>query len=764
MSIKRLVLLILVILLFFVHAVQGAISPQERAALIALYNATNGDSWNNNSNWKNINPEPDGFSQIGTEGTWYGITVQNNQVTKIILLYNNLVGIIPSELGNLNGLDNLNLKNNQLSASIPGELGNLSNLENLYLNSNQLSSTIPGELGNLTTLKILYLNDNYLDGPIPTSLTNLNNLYATGLDIETNCLCATDASLISWLNTADPDWQTNQSQCTIFGITVTTPNGGENLTAGSTYYIIWTGPGNVCRVKIEYSTDNGSTWNTIINSTSNDGSYTWTVPYNPSTNCKVRISDAADPTTTDTSDSKFSIVPNATAPTVTTNDISSVTSTSASCGGNVISDGGAAVTGRGVCWSTSSNPTISNSKTANGTGTGAFTSNITGLTPNTIYYVRAYATNSNGTSYGAVKSFTTPSTSSTYTFHVQSSPDTGVNITVSPTDKNGNGNGTTNFTRIYSPGTIITLTAPISFNGNDFFKWTVDGNDYNDKTIQVTIDANRTAAAYYETPNPPEIGVSRTELNLGYIIGSSVQPQETFTVFNSGGGTLNWTVSSEFIDFIMNPTSGTNCGVVTLIVEAAGLPPGKFDGVIYVSAPLAHNSPMEIHVNLWVKPGAQSSPPFGDFSTPADGSIVRSSIPVTGWVLSDTGMESVKIYRQEGNSLIYIGDAIFVEGARPDIEAAFPGYPMNHKAGWGYMMLTNFLPNGGNGIYKIHAIATDREGRKTNLGSKTIFVDNANAVKPFGAIETPGQGGTASGSRFAAQLYPRRRFHHKCLC
>jgi hypothetical protein len=65
------------------------------------------------------------------------------------------------------------------------------------------------------------------------------------------------------------------------------------------------------------------------------------------------------------------------------------------------------------------------------------------------------------------------------------------------------------------------------------------------------------------------------------------------------------------------------------------------------------------------------------------------------------------------------------------------------------MMLTNFLPNGGNGTYKIHAIATDSEGYQTSLGSKTIICDNANAVKPFGAIDTPSQGGTASGSHYA---------------
>ncbi len=95
-------------------------------------------------------------------------------------------------------------------------------------------------------------------------------------------------------------------------------------------------------------------------------------------------------------------------PTVTTTAISGITPSSAKCGGNVTSDGNATITARGVCWNTSQNPTISDPKTEDETGTGSFTSSITGLTPNTLYYVRAYATNSKGTEYGGQKSFKTP--------------------------------------------------------------------------------------------------------------------------------------------------------------------------------------------------------------------------------------------------------------------------------------------------------------------------------------------------------------------
>jgi uncharacterized protein (TIGR02145 family) len=96
-----------------------------------------------------------------------------------------------------------------------------------------------------------------------------------------------------------------------------------------------------------------------------------------------------------------------TLPTVTTIPVTNITSTTAVSGGNVTDDGGATVTARGVCWSTNSNPTISDNFTIDGTGTGSFVSIITGLVPETDYYVRAYATNTIGTSYGSEFGFTT---------------------------------------------------------------------------------------------------------------------------------------------------------------------------------------------------------------------------------------------------------------------------------------------------------------------------------------------------------------------
>jgi len=95
-------------------------------------------------------------------------------------------------------------------------------------------------------------------------------------------------------------------------------------------------------------------------------------------------------------------------PVLTTADLSKLKSTSAISGGNIVSDNGSSVTSRGVCWSNSHYPTIADNKTLDGSGSGDFTSQISGLTVSTTYYVRAYATNENGTAYGNELSFTTP--------------------------------------------------------------------------------------------------------------------------------------------------------------------------------------------------------------------------------------------------------------------------------------------------------------------------------------------------------------------
>jgi uncharacterized protein (TIGR02145 family) len=94
-------------------------------------------------------------------------------------------------------------------------------------------------------------------------------------------------------------------------------------------------------------------------------------------------------------------------PVLTTTEVRSITQTTAISGGTITNDGGAIITGRGVCWNLDTIPNIENNLTINGSDTGSFSGNIIGLIANTTYYVRAYATNSTGTGYGTTVSFTT---------------------------------------------------------------------------------------------------------------------------------------------------------------------------------------------------------------------------------------------------------------------------------------------------------------------------------------------------------------------
>jgi hypothetical protein len=256
----------------------------------------------------------------------------------------------------------------------------------------------------------------------------------------------------------------------------------------------------------------------------------------------------------------------------------------------------------------------------------------------------------------------------------------------------------------------------------------------------------------FSTPTSA-LHLSRNEIYLGCDTAGNTSPPQTLQITNTGGGTLNWTATAATAPWlIISPDTGTGGATVTFSINPSGLTVGIISAPVTVSAYNADNSPQTVNIILNVFQHNLSSPAIGSFDTPETGSTVAGSIAVTGWAVDDIGVASVKIYRNavegEGNSLIYIGEATMVEGARPDVHAAYPDMPGSNSAGWGYMMLTNFLPNQGNGTFTLHAVVNDIEGNATTLGTKTIRCDNTNAVNPFGAIDTPAQGGTASGKKF----------------
>ncbi|HEX2905742.1 MAG TPA: leucine-rich repeat domain-containing protein [Phototrophicaceae bacterium] len=197
----------------------------ECQALIALYTSTNGSGWANHTNWETTT----------TPCSWYGVVCSSGHVTQLNLYTNQLSGRLPSELGSLTYLRYFRLYDNQLSGALPPQLGNLTSLQRIYLQFNQLSGTIPPELGNLSQLEVLNLSDNRLEGTIPPELGSLTNLRQLWLhdnqlsgeipatlvnltllddifnDLSSNCLTASDPTLLNFLASKAPNWANTQT-------------------------------------------------------------------------------------------------------------------------------------------------------------------------------------------------------------------------------------------------------------------------------------------------------------------------------------------------------------------------------------------------------------------------------------------------------------------------------------------------------------------------------------------------------------------------
>lgn len=256
----------------------------------------------------------------------------------------------------------------------------------------------------------------------------------------------------------------------------------------------------------------------------------------------------------------------------------------------------------------------------------------------------------------------------------------------------------------------------------------------------------------------PALTASHRSLTFGLTNNGAVatSPQELAITQFGGSTPVSWTASANAPWLQLSPSTTAGSGTVTVsVISVPSLPAaGSLTGQITLSAGAAWNTPVVITVTLEIIPTGGSGAPFGAFDTPVDGtSGVTGSTPVTGWALDDIEVVGVRVYRssvggEAANSLVFIGNAVMVDGARPDVEAAYPAMPRRSRAGWGYLMLTNALPGGGNGTFTLHAYADDAEGHTTFLGSRTLTCTNATATKPFGAIDTPGQGATASGASY----------------
>jgi photosystem II stability/assembly factor-like uncharacterized protein len=283
----------------------------------------------------------------------------------------------------------------------------------------------------------------------------------------------------------------------------------------------------------------------------------------------------------------------------------------------------------------------------------------------------------------------------------------------------------------------------------------------------------------FSTSNPPAMTLDRTALafaatSSGTALTAQTAPQ-TVRLTQGAGPALMWTATSDQPWLTVTPTSGSGSTVLAIAVKFDGTLPasGTVIGGITIALTGAANAVGPIGVALTVVSTTTAvSRPYGAFDTPAgDVTVLAGSIALTGWTLDNLGVARVELWRdlQPGETTspfastpgdprhgkVFLANATFVDGARPDVEAVNPNTPSAYRAGWGYLMLTRGLWNQGNGTYTLHAFAFDQEGNLGTIGSKTVIVSNDTATKPFGSIDTPAIGGNASGPNFGWALTPK---------
>jgi hypothetical protein len=289
--------------------------------------------------------------------------------------------------------------------------------------------------------------------------------------------------------------------------------------------------------------------------------------------------------------------------------------------------------------------------------------------------------------------------------------------------------------------------------------------------------ATTNAATLTVSTGPPAMALDKTSLVFAAVsTGAAFTSQtsaQTVRLTQSGPGTVTWTATSSAPWLVVSPTSGSGPATLTISTQfASGLLDSQ-TGSITLALTGALNAVGPINVRLTtVAATAPASPPFGVIDTPiGDATVLAGSIAVTGWTLDNIGVKRVELWRDllgsettppfvstpsdPRNGKVFIANATFVDGARPDVEALNPTMPLASRAGWGYLLLTWGLANQGNGTYTLYAYAFDEENNLGTIGTKTIIVSNNTATKPFGSIDTPAIGGDASGPNFGWGLTPK---------
>lgn len=396
-------------------------------------------------------------------------------------------------------------------------------------------------------------------------------------------------------------------------------------------------------------------------------------------------------------------------PTLTTSAVSNITASTAKCGGEITDNGGFNVTTRGVCWNTTGNPTTSDNKKASGSGNGTFTCDITNLSPGVTYHIRAYATNSKGTSYGEEKTFTTSNgsvsmtlsaatniTATSASFNVNITNDGGASITArgicwstsqSPTVSgshaaSGTGTGsfsasatslspaTTYYVRAYATNAAGTsYSSQISFTTNSGMPQVTTGSVSNVTATTAVCSGNVTSDGGF------------TVTKKGFCWGTAQYPTISGTHSNEGSGT------GSFNGSLTNLSVGTTFYVRAYATNSTGTAYGE-------------------QVSFTTGNGL----PTVTTTTPT---LSGNTVATGGNVTSDGGFP------------VTARGICYGQFPYPDLTSTY-----NHTtngSGTGYYSSSFSLPLG-SGIYYVRAYATNANG--TSYGEQAI------AVHPYDTLPT----------------------------
>jgi hypothetical protein len=259
-----------------------------------------------------------------------------------------------------------------------------------------------------------------------------------------------------------------------------------------------------------------------------------------------------------------------------------------------------------------------------------------------------------------------------------------------------------------------------------------------------------TVVAPFLTTNVTQVPMAIVRSATGVTAMTPAQPVIVSGVPRSSA----WTAVPAQPWIVVTPGAGSGEGRFSVSIDTAQLPVtagGTLTGNVRVQAPGVPGGDLNLPVIVSVHSAGATAPAFGAFDTPADNATgLNGAVALTGWALDDVGVTRVQIYRapvaaEPQTSLVFIGDAPLVEGARPDVAALNPDYPSATRAGWGYLLLSNVLPGQGTGQFTFYVYAEDAEGRLTLLGGRTVTMANDAATAPFGTLDTPAQGEVISG-------------------